>query len=377
MTPEQMLMKMVAEVPSHALFAIDPSGKALSWNEGVFEVLGYREAEFIGMDADLIFTVEDRERGEPEVERRQAIEKGTVGDFRWHLRKDGTRFWANGVMHSVRDESGEVVGFCKIARDATHDKRVQEELEQAQQDLERRVEERTRELMRRDEQLRRSETRFGEVFRSAPIAIALTTPDDELLEVNEAFERITGYAADEVKGCSAKSLGMWSSPEDQEKLRHVRGETQGFRELELQIRTKDGRILDIIASAAVIDQDQAPKLVKMFLDITERKRSERHLMTALQEVMQDTSWLAHRVLEKLAQTRGESTVGAEIADLTARERDVLACIARGMNNEEIGRELNLAPSTVRNYVASLYEKLQVNSRAEAVVWARDRGMGGL
>jgi DNA-binding NarL/FixJ family response regulator len=114
----------------------------------------------------------------------------------------------------------------------------------------------------------------------------------------------------------------------------------------------------------------------MFLDITDRMRTERQLMSALQGVMQDASWLSHWVMEKLAQTRGQQGTGPELSDLTTRERAVLECITKGKNNEQIGEELNLAPSTVRNYVTNVYSKIQVGSRAEAVVWARDRGLGG-
>ena len=62
--------------------------------------------------------------------------------------------------------------------------------------------------------------------------------------------------------------------------------------------------------------------------------------------------------------------------MTKRERDVLARLARGANNEIIAAELGVAVQTVRNYVAAVYDKLGVHSRAEAVVWARERGIVG-
>jgi DNA-binding NarL/FixJ family response regulator len=74
--------------------------------------------------------------------------------------------------------------------------------------------------------------------------------------------------------------------------------------------------------------------------------------------MQDASWLSHRVMEKLAQTRVQQGTGPELSDLTTRERAVLECIAKGKNNEQIGEELNLAPSTVRNYVTNVYSKIR-------------------
>lgn len=61
--------------------------------------------------------------------------------------------------------------------------------------------------------------------------------------------------------------------------------------------------------------------------------------------------------------------------LTPREREVLELLARGLDNDAIAGRLFLAPKTVRNYVSTLYEKLQVTTRARAVVRAREAGLG--
>ena len=81
------------------------------------------------------------------------------------------------------------------------------------------------------------------------------------------------------------------------------------------------------------------------------------------------------MLEKLAQIRSSRANPAEVAELTPRERGVLERVAKGMDNQEIAAELGLAPQTVRNYISAIYDKLGVRSRAEAVVWARERGLG--
>src|SRR5215217_6265544 len=66
---------------------------------------------------------------------------------------------------------------------------------------------------------------------------------------------------------------------------------------------------------------------------------------------------------------------AGLADLTAREREVLTLVCRGMSDPEIATELRLSRNTVRNHVASLYQKLGVNRRSALIVWARERGIG--
>ena len=62
-------------------------------------------------------------------------------------------------------------------------------------------------------------------------------------------------------------------------------------------------------------------------------------------------------------------------DLTEREREVLELIARGLANAEIARRLSVAPKTVRNHVSNIFNKLQVVDRAQAIVRAREAGMG--
>ena len=62
-------------------------------------------------------------------------------------------------------------------------------------------------------------------------------------------------------------------------------------------------------------------------------------------------------------------------DLTDRERDVLGLIARGHSNAQIADRLFLSPKTVRNHISSIFDKLQVTDRAQAIVRAREAGMG--
>jgi DNA-binding NarL/FixJ family response regulator len=62
-------------------------------------------------------------------------------------------------------------------------------------------------------------------------------------------------------------------------------------------------------------------------------------------------------------------------ELSEREREVLELIARGHTNSDIARKLVISPKTVRNHVSNVFTKLQVSDRAEAIVRARDAGLG--
>src|SRR5581483_2301559 len=94
-------------------------------------MLGYREEEIIGEPIDRVFTREDNEKGEPERERETAQDHGSAQDQRWHVRKDGSRFFANGILTAIRDDAGQLRGFAKVMRDVTAELEGQQQLQKS------------------------------------------------------------------------------------------------------------------------------------------------------------------------------------------------------------------------------------------------------
>jgi PAS domain S-box-containing protein len=119
---------LVASVHDYAIFTMDPEGRVVSWNPGAEHLLGFREEEVLGRAAAVFFTPDDRHAGAPEAEMKMAAETGRASDDRWHVRQDGTYFFANGVTSALRDGQGALLGFSKIMRDRTDHKRMEEEL---------------------------------------------------------------------------------------------------------------------------------------------------------------------------------------------------------------------------------------------------------
>jgi DNA-binding NarL/FixJ family response regulator len=66
---------------------------------------------------------------------------------------------------------------------------------------------------------------------------------------------------------------------------------------------------------------------------------------------------------------------AAFASLSAREREILVLITEGLGNAAIGERLSISEKTVRNHVTNVFDKLGVWTRAQAIVFARDRGFG--
>jgi PAS domain S-box-containing protein len=130
---ERLFHLLMENVKDFAIFMLDPEGRIISWNTGSQRILGYEEPEIIGQPFAKIFTPEDIERKRPEYELQNAREAGRAEDERWHLRKDGSRLWASGVVTPLLDEDGNLQGFAKILRDITERKRMEEELAEANQ----------------------------------------------------------------------------------------------------------------------------------------------------------------------------------------------------------------------------------------------------
>jgi PAS domain S-box-containing protein len=171
--PEELFRLMVESVTDYAIFATDMEGRVVSWNVGAERIFGYKEGEIVGHDASVIFTPEDIERRQPELELETAASQGRAEDERWHVRKDGSRFWARGIMTPLRDEAGNLRGFVKVARDNTR-----------------------RQL--NEEQLLISETLSTALIEQSPFSIQILSPQGHTLRVNRAWEELWGVTLDQI-----------------------------------------------------------------------------------------------------------------------------------------------------------------------------------
>ena len=245
------------------------------------------------------------------------------------------------------------------------------------------MEEHSDEMLRRMEESARaagdalleSEIRFRRAFELGPVAAVIATLDeDRFLEVNEHYTKLTGYDREEVVGRTARELGMWSSPEDRRKLEAAFAAGGNFKELQLKLRTKDGRTRDILLSGEEITYGGYRCMLKLFNDVTEQHRSQEELMVAIREVMADTEWFSQSVVQRLAEMRQGQALVEEETDLTPREGEVLELVAAGLSDDEVASTLGISQRTARNHLTNAYSKIGAHNRAEAIVWARERGM---
>lgn len=149
-----LLHQLVDNVREYAIFATKKDGEIVSWNPGGEKIFGYTGDEIIGQRCNILFTSEDQANEEPERERSTALETGCALDERWHMRKDGSRFFASGIMTALFDEKGEHTGYAKICRDLTNRVNLQHQLKEFKNTVEERISERTKELSEKNQQLR-------------------------------------------------------------------------------------------------------------------------------------------------------------------------------------------------------------------------------
>ena len=131
----EQFRRLVLGVRDYAIFLLDPGGRVASWNAGAEQLKGYEAEEIIGRHFSVFYTQGDRDRDHPGHELEIAASEGRYEEEGWRVRKDGSHFWANVTITSLRDDAGELVGFAKITRDLTARREAEEAQRLAAEEL--------------------------------------------------------------------------------------------------------------------------------------------------------------------------------------------------------------------------------------------------
>ena len=165
--------------------------------------------------------------------------------------------------HFLRQEEIRYIEFGKLAKAFN---KVLAELLEAQEELKRSAE----------KELAASEERYRRVLEAAPDSITLTSlKDGRFLQVNEAFSKLTGFSSEETLGRSVKDLKLFVNPADRGHFVRIlkdKGEVNG---LEIQYRSKDGKIFDTFFSARLIQFDEEDCLIAVTTNITDLKKTQK------------------------------------------------------------------------------------------------------
>ena len=252
-TPHDELALLVDAVEDYAIFILGPDGVIRTWNRGAQRTMGYDEPEIVGRHFSVFYGPEDLTARKPQRELEDAERDGRVEEEGWRIRKDGTRFWANTVITSIRHKDGSLHGFAKVTRDMTGFREAQEQIRQSSEIF----------------QLLVSSVRDYAIF--------LLDPQGNVATWNVGAQRIKGYAPEEIIG---RHFSTFYREEDlrsrkpQRALRIAREkgsvEDEGWR-----VRKDGTRFWANVVITAVYDSQRNLRgFAKVTRDITDRKQAE-------------------------------------------------------------------------------------------------------
>jgi PAS domain S-box-containing protein len=186
-TRDARLRLILDNIRDYAFIGTDRARRITEWEGGAAEITGWRAQDVLGRAADMLFTPEDRAAGMPEREAQAALEHGSAEDRRWHLRSDGTRFFADGVMVPLRDDAGQLVGFAKIVRDATAERLAHDRLAQSERQLDETRDRFSQQLATERErllaQLQAASERMSDIFHRAPAIMCVMRGPELTIEM--------------------------------------------------------------------------------------------------------------------------------------------------------------------------------------------------
>ena len=374
-TPRELRYRAILEsAVEFAIIALDLDKRVVEWNAGAEAIMGWTEAEMLGREATVIFTPEDQIEGIPEEEMRRAAEEGRAVNERWHVRRDGTRFWGSGLMMPIRDVDGALAGYLKIMSDETEAHRTGRALEM-------------------------SEARLRALFEAAPVGILVAeAPSGRLVDANPRLSDLFGVHWP--RSGQVSDYGSWEcfhpdghrvAAEEYPLARALAGEERPVLEA-LRRADDDGRHWIAITGAPI--RDAAGALLGAIVtveDIDRAKRAEEILraanVTLTAEVVESTSELrgARRDLVG-AETRREVAEG-QVRQLQKMEavgqltggiahdfNNMLAVVIGGLGlaqrrlargDHEVGKYIDAAMDGARR-AATLTQRLLAFSRQQAL-----------
>ncbi len=293
--------RMLFESAGDAIFFIDAEepnrGRLIAANKAAAETHGYTEAEMIGMNIGDLDTPDAAKAIPARIDRM--LKGEWVKEELTHKKRDGTIFpveMSAGLLEL--DGHKYILAFD---RDITERKKS-------------------------EEALRLSEEKFSKAFMASPDWITISMIEDgRYVEVNDAFERISGFRRDEVIGRTALELGIWDDPKEREEIVATLKADGVLKNREVHFRTKSGQILTMLRSSEIIDYGGIRCMISVTRDITERRRNEIMLQRAeqLKSLGEIAVGLAHEIKNPLAGIKSSMEVLHDEATCSEEDRDVL------------------------------------------------------
>ena len=251
---EEQLRLLIGGIEAYAILMLSEDGDVATWNSGATRILGWSAPEIVGHPFATFYLPAEAAAGIPERELEQARAHGRLATEGWRQRKDGTHFWANGVITHLYDATGAMKGFATIIRDRT-------------------------EYHLNQQALRDSESRLAGIINSAMDGIISVDEALRITMVNTAAEAMFGGVASDLIGQpvsrflpeSFTSVGAQADP-SQSPIRS--GERNSSKLNDLRGLRTDGTEFPVEASISRIEAGGRQLFTVILRDVTERKKAE-------------------------------------------------------------------------------------------------------
>jgi PAS domain S-box-containing protein len=349
---EERFKLFVDAVQDYAILMLDPLGRVTSWNAGAERIKGYKASEILGKHFSTFYPEPDRNLGKPQRLLDLASKNGRCEDEGWRVRKNGQQFWAHVTLTAVRDEAGVLIGFGKVTRDLTEQKRY-------------------------ESTVRRQEQRFQLFVQDVQdYALFMLDPDGYIVTWNLGAQRIKGYKASEIIG---QHFSCFYPPEIRStKPKYVlevaakegRFEDEGWR-----LRKDGSRFWASVVITALRDADgKLTGFGKVTRDVTERMLAQKALEESQNRLRKSEKSL-RELSARLLNTQDEERrrIGREIHDSLGQYLAVLKMKVDSLSSSqeavECGNLIDECVKEVRTISYLLYPPmLEEMGLGSAIPW---------
>jgi PAS domain S-box-containing protein len=253
---EERYRMLLDGIQDYAIFMMDPLGRIVSWNAGAERIKGYKAEEIIGRSFSCFFPPDDIKRGRPQEVLRLTTASGRHEEQGMRVRKDGSRFLASVNITALRDPAGNLRGFSEFSHDLSESKE--------------------------------SGAKYRGLLEAAPDAMVVVSQNGEIVLLNLQAEKQFGYHRDELVGQKLKNIIPEGFAERliADGLRSVEDALaqQIGTGIELIGRRKDGTEFPIEIMLSPLKSAEGILVTAAIRDITERKKSEEHLVKTVGEL---------------------------------------------------------------------------------------------
>jgi PAS domain S-box-containing protein len=257
-----------------AIYTVSSDSKILSWNRGAEKLYGFTKEEAIGRTSnDLLKTIISPEAIN-EALRDIAERDYWTGDLK-RITKGGDELFVRSSTSAVRDEAGVITGYVAVSIDITKEKKLLEEVNRMNEELEDKVQERT-------EDIKRSEARYRYLFQNNPMPMwVIDLATFRFLDVNDMAVVQYGYSRDEFLSMTALDIRPEDDKERFRKVDHTFGmDSADYNRGTWRHKKKDGSIILVEIIAHEIVFEGIPSRLILANDVTEKKSAEEKLIAS-------------------------------------------------------------------------------------------------